>query len=194
MKGLFLGLRLFSFLVVISFFLSFFVMSLGHADHSNVTSISHSPENPEQDESLRVVITLQNASEVSKIDIFVCKMDPFVCFYANTMVSVGNGTFDSTIELEDYDLKPQTVIGYNFEVTYQNGTKEKIPDGSSLQGHDNILKVGDDVYYLTLTLGDDNENNDSIGSLPMVILILISIGIIIFVLFALFVRKTKKDE
>jgi hypothetical protein len=197
MKGSTSKLRLLLFSVVFLFFIGLYAIDPMPAEEVEVQDIIHSPNEPPFDGSFKVTINLGNNSNVDDIEIFMCTMDPFVCFYSGTMTDLGNGAYESTIELGDFDLKNDTIIGYNFEITYNNATKEKIPDDSMMNDYDNILKVGEDVYYLTLTLGEGMENEEEgeqVEAIPFINMIMMLMGIIIFMIIVFYLYRTKSNN
>ncbi|UCE36418.1 MAG: hypothetical protein JSW00_12960 [Thermoplasmata archaeon] len=141
----------------------FLVFSFFAAGETNtiVKQVNHSPENPEPEETLMVKIELQNMHNISSVQIFFCLMDPFVCFYAEDMDYSENDTFASELDLGDNDFKEGTVIGYNFKISYEDGSSEKYPNEGSIQEQYKILEVAPGEYYFTITLQEDASNGSS---------------------------------
>jgi hypothetical protein len=179
----------FGILLVFSFF------AIGDTN-SIVKQVDHFPEIPEPEDILTVKIEFQNVSNISSVQIFFCLMDPFVCFYTDDLDYTDNDTFITEMNLGDHDFKEGTVIGYNFKISYEDGSSEKYPNGESLQEYDNIHEFYEEEYYFTITLRDDTKNgsgNDTdtilyfgLGALLTVVIIF---GIVTFHL----LRRRRED-
>jgi hypothetical protein len=197
MRGLILGSRSLLFSVVVILVLCFTSTSQLLAEDVEVLNIDHSPKEPAYEGSMNVYLELENKSYVEKIEIFMCTMDPFICFFSESMSLLENGTFESTIDLKEHDLEKNVTIGYNFEITYKNATKEKIPNQSMTDDFHNILKVGDQVYYLTLILGEGEETKESVDeieAIPYAVIVKMLIGLVIFVVIGLLLYRTKSNN
>ncbi len=148
------------------------------SEESIVKHVSHLPERLGLEDSLTVVLELQNISNISNLEIFICSMDPLFCFYADNMDYVGNNTFESTIEYQDQDFKAGTVLGYNFKITFKNTTEEKFPNGPTFEDHQNILEADEGIYYFTVIIGEgtfEDDNGEDTGSIIIYLVVLISI-------------------
>jgi hypothetical protein len=197
MRGLILGSRSLLFSVVVILVLCFTSTSQLSAEDVEVLNIDHSPKEPAYDGSMNVYLELENKSYVEKIEIFMCTMDPFICFFSDSMELLENGTFISITELGEFDLKENTTIGYNFEIIYKNATKEKIPNKPMEDDFDNILKINDEVYYLTLTLGEaevSEKNGEQVEVVPYLVWIMMLIGLVVFVMIVLFLYKSRLNN
>jgi hypothetical protein len=173
---------------------SFPLVNASH-EGSNVSKVYHLPEDPVLGDSVKVVIQLQNVSEISSIQIFSCSMEPVFCFYAGNMDYIGNNTFESIIENQRLDFKTGTVLGYNFKIKYSDNTTKEFPNSVNLDGHNNILEVTEGVYYFTFTIGGNNvkgNNKDETISLMTIFIVTVLISLaLIAVVIALFLRRSK---
>ncbi len=197
MRSLITGSILFLISVVVILALYAFTITPSLAENVEVSRIWHSPKEPAYDDSMNVYLELENSTNVEKIEIFMCTLDPFICFYSDSMELLENGTFKSTMDLDDYELDANMTIGYNFEITYLNTTKKKIPNDSMADDFDNILKVGEEVYYLTLTLGEGQEtvdNEEEVEAIPYMMMAMILIGLVVFTAIALFLYGSKSNK
>jgi hypothetical protein len=141
----------FGILLVFSFFVE-------GDTYSIVKQVDHLPENPEPEDLLTVKIEFQGVSNISSVEIFFCLMDPFVCFYTTDVDYAGNDTFITEMNLGDHGFIEGTVIGYNFKISYEDGSSEKYPNRESLQEYENIDEFDEEEYYFRITLQDNAKN------------------------------------
>ncbi len=140
-----------------------FVFSFFAAGDTNtiVKQVDHFPDNPEPEDLLTVKIEFQIGDNISSVQIFFCLMEPFVCFYTDDLDYTDNDTFITEMNLGDHDFKEGTLIGYNFKITYEDGSSEKYPNEGSIQDYDNIYEFGEGEYYFTITLQEDTIDSGS---------------------------------
>ena len=73
----------------------------------------------------------------------------------------GNNTFVTEMNLGDHDFKEGTIIGYNFKISYEDGSSEKYPNKESQQEFENIYEFYEEEYYFTITLQEDTIDSGS---------------------------------
>ncbi len=199
MKPLPSRMSIFSFVMAMLIIFAFYPMDVASHGGSEAFKIYHMPEHPGLGDSVGVVFEFHDVSEISSVEIFMCSMEPLICFYADDMNYVGNNTFESIIDYQGRDFKEGTVLGYNFKINYNDNSTEKVPNSSTLEGHENILEVAEDVYYFTITIaGEGGEGNNKDGTDPatiyLVIVLLILVFIVIAVALFLVRAKNKKEQ
>ena len=197
MRGLVLGSRSLLFSLVVVLAVCFLTLTHSFAENVGVSNIEHSPKEPAYDGSMNVYLELEKSTNVDKIEIFMCTLDPFICFYSDSMTLLENGTFQSIINLDDYELSVNMTLGYYFEITFKNTTKEKVPNESMEDDFDNILKMNVGVYYLTFTLGEGQEtvdNGEEMDAIPYKVMVMMLIVLVISVVIAFILYRSKSNN
>lgn len=183
-------------LLLMGILLAFTVNAVGDVDGEGfvVEQVYHEPVHPEPEGALTMVLEFEDISNISSVEIFMCSMEPLFCFYADYMDYVGNNTFESQVDYQGHGFKKGSVLGYNFEITYNEGTTEKFPNGSTFKDHENILEVDEGIYYLTVTIGENeplDDNGEDTGFISIYIMILmLTMGFVSGVA-AIYIRRIK---
>ncbi len=139
------GKRIFGFpsaLLLLLTLLAFLSPSVTAEDASNIENVYHLPEKPFPGEAVTFHIQFVDDTNVSRVDILVCTINPDTlktinCFPPELMVGAGNRTF--VYEMTRL-IKSGTMMGYRIMVNYSGIMTYYIPDEVSYT-HFNYTEV-----------------------------------------------------
>jgi cytochrome c-type biogenesis protein len=164
------------FLLIIS--ILFLLLIPYAAGESNISSITHKPENPFSGEDLNVIVQINDTSNISSVSLLYCQIEPdYFCYKPISMTPGDNNTYFATTT---EDLSKVTRLGYNITIIYNNLTKEYQP-------------IGETYFYVNITpdSGGETPPCPTNESLAIQVLIIVLMVIFAFILIKHYKRKDK---
>ncbi len=140
-------------LLGIAFLLAFSGQTSNGFDETELFTILQNPDGIylQVNSPLNLTIVNNLDIDINSVLLHYCSLEPnFVCHFPCLQVEQNNYSSYSVVFTPEYGIG--SVLGYNFEITMENGSIFNIPDSLSYSDTKAIREASDNLFYFTLTI------------------------------------------